>query len=67
MKSKSIYEGDILAPFGNITQDLMMEDAFVVKWEVNGWNIGPESDCDYAIVGNIFENSDLLKEETKQS
>lgn len=62
MKSKWIYEGDILAPFGNISHDLMMEDAFVVKWEVNGWNIGAEPDCDYAIVGNIYENPELLKE-----
>lgn len=57
--SKDIYEGDILAPFGNITQEPQIENCFLVEYSNGSYNIGKESDTDYCVIGNIYENPEL--------
>lgn len=60
---KEIYEGDILGSFGNISQKVQ-PPYFSVEFEKGSYNIGNESDTDYIIVGNKFENPDLINTET---
>lgn len=59
---KEIFEGDILCGYGNInTDELDISSAFVVKWDKNGWEIFKESETQYYIIGNIYENENLLQ------
>jgi hypothetical protein len=56
-----IYSNSILAPYGNITKKPNMDECFSVEYEKGSYNIGNESDTDYYVVGDTFNNPELLK------
>jgi uncharacterized phage protein (TIGR01671 family) len=56
---KKIFEGDICAIVGE-EKEIIKDDIFVVSWEENcGFNL--YTCFDYEIIGNIYDNSELLK------
>jgi len=55
-----IYEGDILAGLFNLSDNIDLESSFEVIFENGSYNIGKESKIDYVIIGNIYENPELL-------
>jgi uncharacterized phage protein (TIGR01671 family) len=71
-KGKEIYEGDIIQLEGSPISYSIEWDKY--QWAINAhgalgydpdWNIQPFNHCVYEraiVVGNIFENSDLLKQ-----
>lgn len=68
MLKRPIYEGDILAGLyngykegDNIEESIDDESVFAVKWDVNGWNIGEESEQDYIIVGNVYDTTRIVR------
>lgn len=63
---KLIYEGDILKVVNGSINGIGLSDKWIVKWIDNGWNIRQWSfDCthSYEVIGNIYENKELLEEQ----
>lgn len=66
VKGNLIYEGDILKVVNGSINGIGLSDKWVVKWIDNGWNIRQWSfDCthSYEVMGNIYENKELLEEQ----
>lgn len=64
-KGVEVYEGDIVNHWKKSwKEEPYIYNKFVVKWiqddSRNGWNIVPEQKLE--VIGNIFENGDLLTE-----
>lgn len=51
---KEIYEGDILRITRTGKETLPIEKDFVVKWDINCWNV-PRISWIYEVIGNIYE------------
>jgi uncharacterized phage protein (TIGR01671 family) len=67
---KEIYEGDIIHEYVEADVDGKVEVAtdekFAVEWYCQdldcGWTLFPVSCDGYEVIGNIYENTELLKE-----
>ena len=60
---KLIYEGDILKVINGSINGIGLSDKWEVKWVGDGWNIKQwsfDSTHYYEVIGNIYENKDLL-------
>lgn len=58
---KEIFDGDILHGSWFVTSD-KREKSHIVKWENYGWDFGEfPSFVQIEIIGNIYENPELLK------
>ena len=60
---KLIYEGDILKVINGSINGIGLSDKWEVKWVGNGWNIDQwtfDSNHSYEVIGNIYENKELL-------
>ena len=55
---KEIYEGDIV-----VEGYKGKYGTYEVKWNKIGFNLGSEDGRDYEVIGNIYENSNLLESE----
>lgn len=52
-----IYEGDLVKRYVHTRSRAVNKT--IVLWKGNGWNISPTGS--YKVIGNIYENGDLLK------
>ena len=57
---KEIYEGDILSWANNDSNPLCCRD-IVVKWDKGGFQIPYDNAELWQVIGNIYENPDLLE------
>lgn len=55
---KEIYEGDIV-----VEGYKGKYGTYEIKWNKIGFNLGSEDGRDYEVIGNIYENSNLLESE----
>jgi len=55
-EGKEIYEGDIV-----IEGYKGKYGTYEVKWNVKGFNLGSEDGDEYEVIGNIYENPELLE------
>ena len=62
---KEIYHFDILAlPMRFHGDHTLKPSTAVMQWEYDGWYVEDRGECGYSemeIVGNIYENSDLMQ------
>ena len=62
---KEIYKDDIVKnDYGQIGRVVFKHGAFVFQWNDNTetyWSADPDSENDIEVIGNIWENPDLLK------
>lgn len=62
---KGIYEGDVVKfnGFCNLLQQPKVEYVQQISWDENqcGWNVSKFFDGEYTVLGNIFENQELIK------
>lgn len=67
---KEIYEGDILQCHYDFGDDTEPMEPVIVEWQYDGWAIHalgndiymlPRDWEGYEVIGNVFENSDLLE------
>ena len=66
---KEVFEGDIIQRYGGKykNKQYLLGKPYVIKWclgsRQNGWNIA--SAKDFEVIGNIYENKNLLKEKNE--
>lgn len=64
VKDKLIYEGDILNVINGSINGIGLSNKWEVKWGGNDWNISQwsfDSTHSYEVIGNSYENKELLK------
>ena len=63
VKGNIIYEGDILKVINGSVCGMKVKGTVVVEWNGTGWNINNweyDDTHSYEIIGNIYENKELL-------
>ena len=57
---QEIYEGDIVKSFGIENLEVKWDDYIVSVGSYSGWNICKADEKEYEVIGNIYENHELI-------